>query len=165
MAQRRTQAKGGSGPTDGEKEDDLNVLAPDREITVGGETVMVREYSFGEQLRHGALLAELTEALRPVKSTDADFVNRLLNILVEHQARMLDAIALSIGRDRAWIEALSGVEGEALALTWWQVNQGFFVRRLMVYPTLAASALSRAPVTAGGASSPPSSDTATPGAS
>lgn len=144
--------------------DEFAILSPDREITVGGETVTVREYRFGEQLKHGALLAELTEALRAVSMNDGGAINRLLDILVERPAQMLDAIAISIGRDRAWIEALSGVEGEALALTWWGVNGGFFVRRLMTYPALAASKNAALAAAVGAASSPSSSDTGTSGA-
>ena len=144
--------------------DDLAVLTPDREIKLAGETVTVREYRFGEQLKHGALLAELTNALRPASMNDENIINHLLDILVDHAPQMLDAIAISIGQDRAWIEALSGVEGEALALTWWGVNGDFFVRRLMTYPALAASKNAALVAAVGAASSPSSSDTATAGA-
>jgi hypothetical protein len=143
--------------------DDLAVLAPDAEITLAGEAVTVREYTFGEQLRHGALLTELTEAMRPAFALKEGDVGALFDALAAHHEALLAAIALAVDRAAEWVAALSGEDGETLMLTWWRVNQGFFVRRLVLYPVLAA-ARKAAGAPAGAKSSPSSSTTGTPGA-
>ncbi|MDR2259547.1 MAG: hypothetical protein LBE06_01150 [Azoarcus sp.] len=165
MARLKRRAADKSGELAGQA-DDLDILAPEREITVGGETVTVREYSFGAQLKHGALLAALAGALRPALSPAAGGARQagdLLDALAAHADEVVAAIALSVDRPPEWVASLSGEEGEALALTWWSVNMGFFVRRLVTYPALAA-ALQKPAAPDGAPSSPPSSATATPGA-
>ncbi|MDR1063027.1 MAG: hypothetical protein LBL48_03720 [Azoarcus sp.] len=166
MAQLKRQASDGDSPAD--QEDDLDVLAPERAIMVGGETVTVREYSFGEQLKHGALLSELTGALRPAlshaTSGGAQQPGDLLDALAAHSDEVLAAIALSVDRPVEWVAALSGEDGEALALTWWGVNMGFFVRRLVTYPSLVAAVHQKLATSDGAPSSPCSSATDTLGA-
>lgn len=44
----------------------LEVLFPDRQLTVGGVEVTVRELSFSEQLRHNHLLAPLGDSLAAI---------------------------------------------------------------------------------------------------
>ncbi|MFO8189437.1 DUF6631 family protein [Pseudomonas aeruginosa] len=53
-------------PTDSAPDDSLSVLFPDRQLTVGGVEVTVRELSFSEQLRHNHLLAPLGDSLAAI---------------------------------------------------------------------------------------------------
>ncbi|HBP6088064.1 TPA: hypothetical protein L5756_33130, partial [Pseudomonas aeruginosa] len=53
-------------PADSAPDDSLGVLFPDRQLTVGGVEVTVRELTFSEQLRHNHLLAPLADALAAV---------------------------------------------------------------------------------------------------
>lgn len=147
-----------------ETPDDLDILAPEREIEIGGEKVTVREITFGEQLKHGAALKLLADTLLPaLKSDNEDILTAVMDALAAHYAATIPLFSLSIGKSAEWIEALKGEDGEALAMTWWSVNRGFFTRRLVrpIFFHLARNRLPGSPP-AGGASSLPSSATATP---
>ena len=169
MARIKRQAPEATAPAGGgftPAENEAEILMPERDIVLGGESVTVREYTFAEQMKHGELLTRLVDALRPVlprfaTSQGSGLISELLDALAAHADEVLAAIALSTDRSVEWVGALSGEDGEALALTWWQVNQGFFVRRLVLYPALAAQAFA---VKGGEKSSPSSSTTVTPGA-
>lgn len=126
-------------------DDELEILAPGVTITLDGDEITVREYTFGEQLRHGELLSALVETLRPILPRltapgGAEVCVELLDALNAHGDKVLAAMALSIDRPPEWVASLKGADGEALALTWWRVNRGFFERRLLLYPELAAAA-------------------------
>lgn len=138
--------------------DDLDVLAPDRQIVVGGETLTVRELRFGEQLAHHATLAALADALRPaVESPGADGLTVILDALARHADGIMPIVALSCGKSTEWVSALSGEEGEALLAAFWTANRGFFMRRL-----LRAAIMQQAFAAAGRTSSPSSSGMDTP---
>jgi hypothetical protein len=139
---------------------DLDILAPGRELKIAGETLTVREFTFGEQMQHGAVLAELADALRPVLEPNAggDPLTAILDALAAQAQSVTALIAASIDKPPEWVEALDGDAGEALAITWWTVNKGFFIRRLL-RPLQFQAALNSP--TAGAASSLPSSATAT----
>lgn len=113
--------------------DDLSILAPDDEITIGDETIKVREYRFFESLRlqsdeqpwFQALYHMLAEAKRPPTFDD------VLELVGKHSDAVERMVALSTGRPVEWVQALGESDGDRLLLTWWQVNSDFFVRRVM----------------------------------
>ena len=124
-------------------ENDLSVLFPDQPITLSGQTLTVRELRFGEQLLHHAQLKPLADAfivLAPRLNTE-EVLNHVLDLLADHIDPVLTLVAVScspvdalptqIEEARHWISQLPSHEGEALLLTWWTVNQGFFARRLL----------------------------------
>ncbi|MDR1936849.1 MAG: hypothetical protein LBS49_14975 [Candidatus Accumulibacter sp.] len=136
----------------------MEILFPDRQITLQGETITVRELNFGEQLRHGAALAAFAAAFTPVALVPEDEPTAALDALAAHWESMRPLVALACGRDAAWIEALAPEEGEVLLIVWWSVNQGFFIRRL-ARPVLFRVALSQQGPPPGGGSLPRSSGT------
>ncbi len=144
-----------------DKDDDLAVLFPDVQLRIGGQEITVRELRFAQQIQFNAELAALADELSQaanVYEASPRAINTLLDVLINHWPNLKQLVAASVEQDVAWIEALNGDEGEALLMTWWTVNRGFFVRRLM-RPNLVKAAL------AGGESSPHSLDTDTPAAS
>ncbi|MDR2186859.1 MAG: hypothetical protein LBE62_02270 [Azonexus sp.] len=146
---------GGGVGGEGEQSSDLAVLAvlaPDGEITIGGEKITVKKLTFGDQIKHAMALKWVSDALKTSFSED---VGCLIDALSDIGDALYELLEAATGKPRDWIEGLQGGEGEALLLTFWTVNADFFVRRLVAYPALAARA------SAGAASSPPSSATAT----
>ena len=143
--------------------DDLAVLFPDHRLSIDGREIVVRELRFEEQLAHHHLLKPIADAfaaLPPEAFSDPAAVNAVLDLLAEHWAAVGQLVALSCGQAVEWIGTLRPQDGEALLLTWWAANQGFFVRRLL-RPALVRQAIGRA----GAASSPASSPRGTTGAS
>ena len=126
-----------------DKDDDLAVLFPDVQLRIGGQEITVRELRFAQQIQFNAELAALADELSQaanVYEASPDAINTLLDVLMSHWPSLQNLVATSVEQDVAWIEALSGDEGEALLMTWWTVNRGFFVRRLM-RPNLVKAAL------------------------
>lgn len=137
--------------------DDLTILMPDGEIEIGGEKITVKALRFGDQMRHGATLKALTEAMKACMQDEG--VGSLLDAFAANSEGIYGLLEAATGKPRDWIEALTGEEGEALLL-FWTVNKDFFERRLIAYPALSQVAAIRA-MSAGATSSPPSSATAT----
>jgi hypothetical protein len=143
--------------------DDLAVLFPDRRLSIDGVDVLVRELRFEEQLANHHLLKPIADAfaaMPPESFSDPAAVNTVLDLLAEHWTTVRQLVALSCGQSVEWVGALRPQDGEALLLTWWAANQGFFVRRLL-RPALVRQAIERA----GGASLPASSPQGTTGGS
>lgn len=137
---------------------ELEVLFPDRPLTVGGCDLIVREISFEEQLRNNHLLAPLADAfaaIPPHELSGPASINRVMDLLATHWEGVRQLVALSCGQTVEWVSSLRPEEGEELLLTWWVANQSFFIRRLW-RPALLAQSRS-----AGGEYSPASSEPGT----
>jgi hypothetical protein len=132
-------------------------------ITLAGEAVTARELRFGEQLKYWREFSEVTAELAvAAKEDDPDAI---LSAFVACHDSFMTLLSASTGKPPAFIEDLRGAEAEALLGAFWSANQGFFLRRLMAELRKAAAKpaeKSAARATAGDASSPPSSATATP---
>ncbi|QDR42585.1 DUF6631 family protein, partial [Pseudomonas aeruginosa] len=57
-------------------------------------------------------------------------INVIFDALARHADALRELLAISCGQSVDWWGALPRDDGEALVLTWWTVNSGFFVRRL-----------------------------------
>lgn len=114
--------------------DDLQVLSPDVTLTIGDEQVTVHEYRFfqGLALRAQAqpffddLYAMLGHDTQPPPSFDD-----LELVAAQHMDLVVSLVALSVKRPVDWVSALGDADGSALFMTWWQVNSGFFIQRVM----------------------------------
>lgn len=136
-------------------ERELEILHPEREIAVGGRRLTVREYGFVEGLKLRETAAPFLEALYRLAQAAGSVPTfaEVEAMLVAHDDTVLDLIARAADVDRAFIDALSDEEGYLLMQTWWLVNAGFFIRR--VINRLATERALRQP--AGDASTPRSS--------
>ena len=111
----------------------LEVLLPDRRLTVGERELIVRELRFEEQLRHNHLLVPIATALAALSQQTlegAESINAVYDVLAANADALGELMALSCGQSQEWIAQLPPADGEALLLTWWTANSGFFVRRL-----------------------------------
>lgn len=113
--------------------DDLQILQPDRQIEIAGETVTVREYRFVEGLE---LLARAQDFLRELYglfrtgevSPSVDDIGALLG---RYSEITVDMIAQATGKPKEWVRSLRPADGDLLMVTWWTVNSGFFIQRVM----------------------------------
>jgi hypothetical protein len=113
--------------------DDLDVLQPDRAITVAGRRITVREFRFFEGLRLRAQHAPFFDdlyALFTSAATPPGFEQVAL-VLGAHQGAVADMVALATDTEAEWVLGLGDADGDSLLVTWWLVNAGFFVRGLM----------------------------------
>lgn len=134
---------------------ELDVLAPQRDVPVGGRIVTVREYSYFEGLR---LLPQIkpfledlqvqftgpsapsVDAIAELLATHVDLVQQLVARAIAPAQPDPYAMDIAIGQQVQWMENLNEAEGDLLVLTWWMVNSPFFIRRVLRAAAQAAVA-------------------------
>jgi len=118
---------------------DAEVLDPDREIEVGGEKVKVRAFRALEGLRATPIARPIVNSLRELAEGDAEAIeaDAVMDLLARHAEAFLELVALSIGKPVDWVRSLRDEESFALAMIFWEVNAGFFMRRLAVAVEMA----------------------------
>jgi len=110
---------------------DLDVLFPDRTLTIAGEEITVREYRFLEGLKVQAIADPVVAALAQIALTGGDATPEVQDaVLAQHAEAVAMLIALACDKPMQWVAQLRGAEGEALQQAWWAANAGFFVRRV-----------------------------------
>jgi hypothetical protein len=147
------------------KADDLEVLFPDRELTVAGEPLVVREYRYREGMAMLVLARPFLEGLRRLIGADGEVTPEDLDALIaEHADVWLALMARSCDRDVEWLAGLPDTEAMKLQMAFWAVNGPFFTRRLLfgaVFSAAAARNLSRRPKSSRASSGPDSAATRT----
>lgn len=107
---------------------DAEILFPGTEIIVAGETITVREFSYGEAIRYasryGALLARIADEYSDDGGHDLDAV------IASHPEEWLFLVAQSCGKPVEWFDSVGQGDGQSIALAAWQANPGFFCRLL-----------------------------------
>lgn len=114
-------------------DDELEILMSDRQLTLNGEPVNVKEISFKQGLVLGIkvkpMIVEL-ETLFEGENADPD-MDELGALFAKHNDLFFELISSSIDRPIEWIEALNDTEGQMLTMTFWSVNRDFFTSRLV----------------------------------
>ncbi len=135
--------------------DDLKVLFPGIEITVGGEALTVKPFAFGLLPKVIKLVRKVAEGL---KGPTVD----ILQIMEDGGDDLMALIALATGKPRAWVDALPLDEGVLLTSTVLEVNRDVFTKAVVPRLSGLLNALGLEPST-GATSSEPSSPAATAG--
>lgn len=111
-----------------EESNDLSVLMPDREITLAGETITVREYSFKDALTIGNDIDQFVALIvNEMNGTNKITINQADAIIFNNLELVYSLISTSIQKPISFIEALSYENGLQLLDWWWVVNSGFFM--------------------------------------
>lgn len=151
--------------------DELGTVLPDATVHVGGRSVTVHELRFAQSLRATPVARPIIESLRALMDRHGEDIpaGDLVALLTDHPDAWLDLLALATGESAEWIAGLSDADGLALQMALWEVNQRFFVQRLVLGGVMAqqlagrprSSASSSTPATA---ATPPNSPSGSPGA-
>ena len=121
-----------AAPQPAAQENELEILNPEREVTLGGKVYTIREYSHLEWLKLLVKVEALVEmiAQRFQNNSIADMsFNDILNVIGEHIEQLLPTVLQSAGMTIEEFNALRLDEVEALLLVWWGVNHHFFLQR------------------------------------
>lgn len=111
---------------------ELEVLHPERIITIGGQDVTVREYSFLDWVRMRPALTPVLDAVgAAIEASEVPSYNKVVDLISEHSETLLPVIAQAAGVGMDFLASLTAEEGEELLATWWGVNGRFFVRRAL----------------------------------
>lgn len=141
---------------------DLEVLFPDREVTLAGKTFTMKELRFAQQLQYHHLLQPIIKGFDQVDldASIEDSANNVLDILSLEYESVIQLMAICSGQSVSWIKSLPSAEGEELLLFWWAVNSRFFIRRQLRKAQLKVQLANQ---TIGETSSPPLSKQDTTG--
>ncbi|WP_247539099.1 DUF6631 family protein [Ralstonia pseudosolanacearum] len=105
--------------------DDLDKLVPQpAELSVGGETLTIQPLKVG---RLPAFLRAISPTLQQLKAPQIDW----LALFIEHGDDLLQAVAVAVGKPRAWVDALAADEAILLAAKVVEVNADFFTRTVL----------------------------------
>jgi len=104
---------------------DLDKLVPQAfEITLAGEAVSVKPLKVGQM---PAFLRAITPVMQQIGGDGIDW----LALFGERGDDLLTAVAIAIGKPRAWVDALDADEAILLAAKVIEVNADFFTRTVM----------------------------------
>lgn len=114
--------------TKNEEFNNLEVLMPNREITLAGETITVREYSFKDALTIGNEIDQfVTLIVTEMNGTNKITIEQADSIIMNNLELVYSLISTSIQKPISFIEALSYEDGLQLLDWWWVVNSRFFM--------------------------------------
>lgn len=110
--------------------DELDILHPERTITLSIGTIVVREYGAVEWMRMlpaaESLIASISAMLAERR---IPIYEEALAVIAKNIDALLPFIAAASGLEHAVVEALAPDDFELLLMTWWGVNGRFFVGR------------------------------------
>lgn len=109
--------------------EDLSVLFPDQTIPLGGKTVTVQEYPFMTWIELKPQCSEINSQLAAFMTREADVsIDELLECFEDNFQIMQKLLSVSISESIEYLKTLSDDEMQSLMLTWWGVNNHFFLR-------------------------------------
>ncbi len=124
---------------------DLDTLVPQGiELVIDGEPLVIKPLKVGQL---PGFLRAISPVMRQISSTEIDW----LALFGERGDDLLSAIAIAVGKPRAWVDELAADEAILLAAKVIEVNADFFTRTVMPrLDAVLASGLKAPTATAGG---------------
>lgn len=111
---------------------DLEVLHPDRTISIAGRQVTVREYRFVEGLRLRPVLQPLLDRLHDLmQSEGVPSLDAVELILGEMATTTNQLILAACDLTEEELNGLGQEEGQMLMDVWWTCNGPFFLRKVI----------------------------------
>ncbi len=115
------------------KDEEAEILHPERTLALGGKQVTVRELTFAQEMQALPVAEPIIKGLAELFSGDEEpGFSDLEAVFYTHSDAFLALVAMATGEPESWISGLSGAEGQVLALTFWSVNRRFFISRVVV---------------------------------
>jgi hypothetical protein len=113
--------------------DSDDILFPERELDIQGETVVVREFSYLEAMKRAAGAKNLIAAIgKIISEADTIRLEELDAVIADHIDEWVGLLAASISKDASFVESLNDQDGSNLAMAFWEINGPFLLRRVML---------------------------------
>jgi hypothetical protein len=104
---------------------DLDTLVPQGiELVIDGEPLVIKPLKVGQL---PSFLRAISPVMQQISSTEIDW----LALFGERGDDLLSAIAIAVGKPRAWVDELAADEAILLAAKVIEVNADFFTRTVM----------------------------------
>lgn len=142
--------------------DELQVLFPDRELIVAGETLTIKPFTARQWPQVIAVFQKLQPLLQP---KDADGTVDILSIFAAGADDLYRALGIAAGKPLEWFDGVQMDDAIRLFSLVLEINQSFFAERIapMLPDLLARFGLQPVQATGGVEPLPSSSPTATDG--
>lgn len=111
----------------------VDFLYPEQTLSIEGERITVREFTFIEGLRAGHIASSLLADLAALFESGGARPSRmaLAVIFARHEETFLYLLSMVTGKDTDWLRELSDGDEQRLFTAFWMVNQAFFSHRLI----------------------------------
>jgi len=107
------------------------ILFPGRTLTLAGEEVLAHEFKYLEGLKAAAIAQPLLSDLSAMIQNNAEMGLPDLDRIIGNNSEIwMQLLALSIGKDAAWVADLDDADGTLLSMTFWELNGPFLLRRV-----------------------------------
>ena len=114
---------------------EIDVLFPDgKTLTIGGDEITIKPLTFGQIPKASKMIAPIVKALASAElggQSLLDLAGNWVEIMAVGGEDLLSLIGWTIGKDRAWFDALGMDDGILLVKTVIEVNSDFFTKRVM----------------------------------
>ena len=118
--------------TEQKPEDENEILFPDRELTLAGESVTITEFTFLQEQKAVPLAQPIIQAISDAFTGDKEpGFSDIENIFFSWGEAFNQLVCMSVNKPVEWLEKLTGQEGQLLAMTFWSVNRRFFISRVV----------------------------------
>lgn len=126
---RKVAAPAKSAPAKKAGADDLQVLHPDRTLSIAGCSVTVREYGFVEGLGLRPLMQPFLDDLYALVKGRQELppLEEIMVVFGTHYELVAQLMAQSADVELEWVRQLDSRQGQMLLYAWWTVNGPFFV--------------------------------------
>ncbi len=123
---------------------DLDTLVPQGiELVIDGEPLVIKPLKVGQL---PGFLRAISPVMQQISSTEIDW----LALFGERGDDLLSAIAIAVGKPRAWVDELAADEAILLAAKVIEVNADFFIQTVMPRLDGVLAAGLKAPAAMGG---------------
>ena len=125
---------------------DLDTLFPDRELTVGGETLSIRPLTFGQLPAAVKLLNPVIKAvgasglLGGEKKELGQIITSGLDLFAVGGEDLLAFLAFAVRKPREWFDTMEADDGIRVLNAVFEANMDFFNRRVLPQLGLQAAA-------------------------
>jgi hypothetical protein len=121
---------------------DLNTLFPDVELTVQGEVLTIRPFTFGQLPKVLKLTKSFYNDIQPFfeesQGNEAELTMKAMSVGGDD---LIELIALGIKKPREWFDSLQIDDGIRVATAFLEVNLSFFAQRVLPEVKTAMSKL------------------------
>ena len=109
--------------------DDLQVLHPERTLSIAGYEITVREYGFVEGLGLRPLIQSFLDDLYALVNDRKGLppLEEIMGVLGKHSDVVAQLMSIAADVELDWIHKLPPRHGNMLLYAWWTVNGPFFV--------------------------------------
>lgn len=129
---RKVEGPAKAAPVQDAGAEDLQVLHPNRTLSIAGRDVTIREYGFVEGLGLRPLMQPFLGDLYAVtKVAGLPDLEAILGVLGKHAEVVAELMAIAADVELEWVHQLPPRQGNALLYAWWTVNGPFFVDAVM----------------------------------